>query len=170
MTDAPPAAQKDKGSRQYAALPWRRVQGGAIEVLLVTSRETRRWVIPKGWPMTGKARHKAAAQEAFEEAGVKGKVRTPSLGTYGYLKRLKGHQVKPITVTVYPLQVRELLDAWPERDQRTREWLSPEAAASRVQEPELADIIRRFAGLPTESRRPSAWRRLLGMLGRRAKP
>lgn len=157
------ADKASKRSRQYAALPWRRADGG-IEVLLVTSRETGRWVIPKGWPMRGKARHEAAALEAFEEAGVRGKVRTPSIGSYGYLKRLTGHRVRPVTVQVYPLQVREMLDDWPEKAERTRQWLAPAEAAGRVHEPELASIIRRFAGLPEAGRGPSPWRRLVGLL------
>ena len=70
---------------QVAALPFR-IKDGKIEVLLVTSRETKRWLIPKGWPMKGKKPHKAAAQEAEEEAGVKGEIKNKPLGSYDYWK------------------------------------------------------------------------------------
>ena len=66
---------------QVAALP---VKGkpGKYRVLLVTSRETRRWIIPKGWPMKGRKDHEAAAQEALEEAGVTGHVHKHPMGAY----------------------------------------------------------------------------------------
>src|ERR1700761_2252507 len=75
--------------QQYAALPWRHRHGEELEILLATSRETRRWVIPKGWPMKNRKPHAAAAQEAFEEAGVSGRVMKRSIGRYNYVKRLK---------------------------------------------------------------------------------
>ena len=69
---------------QFAALPWRRNADGEVEVLMITSRDTRRWVIPKGWPIKGIKSPKSAAQEAFEEAGVIGKVRKSPVGAYAY--------------------------------------------------------------------------------------
>ena len=84
--------------QQVAALCWRR-RKGTVEVLLVTSRETRRWVIPKGWPMDGLADYNAARREAFEEAGVEGHMRREPLGTFFYEKRGK-KEVLPVTVTV----------------------------------------------------------------------
>src|SRR3954470_23354950 len=74
---------------QYAALPYRRRADGAMEILLVTSRETKRWVIPKGWPIKGRRPHVAAAREALEEAGLVGRVDKEPIGTYRYNKRLK---------------------------------------------------------------------------------
>ena len=59
---------------QTGALPWRRAKGDQLEILLVTGRLSGRWIVPKGWPMRGKTMAKAAAQEAYEEAGVRGKV------------------------------------------------------------------------------------------------
>ena len=69
----PSSHEPDREPRaQFAALPWRRRADAGIEVLLITSRETRRWVIPKGWPIKGKSSAKSAAREAFEEADQKG--------------------------------------------------------------------------------------------------
>src|SRR5947209_14678636 len=90
---------------QYAALPWRRNAAGAIEVLLITSRETRRWVIPKGWPIKGLKSPQTAAREAFEEAGVEGLVAKKKLGVFHYDKRLRSGRIQRVRVGVYPLQV-----------------------------------------------------------------
>jgi 8-oxo-dGTP pyrophosphatase MutT (NUDIX family) len=143
--------------RQVAALPWRTAEGeegGALEILLVSSRETRRWVIPKGWPMKGKSDRQAAAQEAYEEAGLDGQVADKAVGDYPYLKRLKSGAGRPVTVDVYPLLVTGEHATWPEKGQRTLQWMSPVEAALAVQEPELRQLIARFAGveLPAEER------------------
>jgi 8-oxo-dGTP pyrophosphatase MutT (NUDIX family) len=143
-----------------AALPWRAAPGQAetagqgLEILLVSSRETRRWVIPKGWPMKGKADHQAAAQEAYEEAGLDGRIVDRPIGEYPYLKRLKSGVARPVTVDVYPLEVTGEHATWPEKGQRTLRWMDPVEAALAVQEPELRDLIARFAGveLPVEER------------------
>lgn len=131
---------------QYAALPWRRDGDGRIEVMLITSRETRRWVIPKGWPMTNRTPAQAAAQEALEEAGVTGEVWTTPVGAYDYDKRLKSGQLQPVEVEVFPLAVQEELDAWPEKSQRQRRWFAAAEAAALVAEPRLAELIREFGG------------------------
>jgi 8-oxo-dGTP pyrophosphatase MutT (NUDIX family) len=133
-----------KAYAQFAALPWRRGADGDVEVLLITSRETKRWVIPKGWPMDDRSPSGAAAQEAWEEAGVRGEVGEVPLGVYGYDKKLKGER-RPMVVTVFPLKVHELHDKWPEKSERERCWTTPGDAASKVAEPELAAILRRFA-------------------------
>lgn len=139
----PEAEVQEDPASQYAALPWRR-RKGAVEVLLVTSRETRRWVAPKGWPMKNRAAHEAAAQEAFEEAGVRGKVAETSLGAYHYDKALKSGATRHCAVDVFPLKVDKTLDKWPEKGQRDRTWFPAEEAAGLVAEPELAEIIRTF--------------------------
>ncbi len=128
---------------QYAALPYRLDDG--LEVLLITSRETGRWVLPKGWPMKGKKAHEAAAREAFEEAGVRGKVGKSAVGRYNYGKRLSDGCVVGCVVEVYPLAVGRQMSSWPEQDQRTLGWYSPDDAAQLVEEPELADLITAFA-------------------------
>jgi 8-oxo-dGTP pyrophosphatase MutT (NUDIX family) len=131
-------------SLQVGALCWRRTSKGALRILLITSRDTGRWVIPKGWPMRNRTEAEAAAREAFEEAGVTGEIEPRSLGLYGYPKMLaRGHSV-PCVVRVFPLAVRDRLSSFPEAGQRKRKWFSPAKAARQVQEPELARIIRAF--------------------------
>ncbi|MDB5457824.1 MAG: hydrolase [Caulobacter sp.] len=151
-----PAGRKAADSRrQVAALPWRG-GGDALEILLVSSRETKRWVIPKGWTMKGKTPAQAAVQEAFEEAGVEGEIEPASIGAYDYLKRLKTGVARLVTVDVYPLRVTGEHALWPEKGQRTLKWMTPVEAALAVQEPQLRDLIARFAGVTLpELERPS---------------
>jgi 8-oxo-dGTP pyrophosphatase MutT (NUDIX family) len=125
--------------QQYAALPYK-FERGQLLILLVTSRETKRWVIPKGWPMKGKKPHAAAEKEAREEAGVVGTIRKKPLGTYVYWKRLESHFVL-CEVTVFPLAVTDHLLKWPEKGQRTLRWFTPEEAAELVDEPGLGTLI-----------------------------
>lgn len=128
---------------QYAALPWRKAD--TLEILLVSSRETKRWVIPKGWPIPGLAPHDAAAREAFEEAGIKGRTEPAALGHYHYLKRRKRGTGQLCRVEVFALEVESQAADWPERDERTRRWFSAAAAADAVEESELKALIRGFA-------------------------
>lgn len=141
---------------QFGALCWR-MEGGELQVLLITSRDSGRWIIPKGWPMAGKSPDEAAAIEAWEEAGVKGMVSSTAIGLYSYAKGL-GSVEKPAgsvscVVAVYPLQVTGLVDDFPEVEERRRKWFSPKKAAARVEEPELralvkeAGVLLRTAGL-----------------------
>jgi 8-oxo-dGTP pyrophosphatase MutT (NUDIX family) len=130
---------------QYAALPWRRAETGELEVLLITSRESRRWVIPKGWPIKGLTSPKTAAREAFEEAGVKGDVGKKKLGAYHYDKRLRSGRVQHVRVHVYALEVRIEAEAWPEQGQRDKLWTLLGEAAGLVDEPELQALIDAFA-------------------------
>ena len=136
-------------SAATTALRRQGLQPGAvgIEVLLITSRETRRWVVPKGWPMKKKTPSEAAAQEAWEEAGVRGRIEAQALGSFHYLKRLKRDRTQLCVVDVYPLAVEQELSDWPESHERERVWLTPAEAASRVDEPELAALIEAFAAL-----------------------
>jgi len=113
--------------------------------MLVTSRETRRWIIPKGWPQKGKAPHDSAAREAFEEAGVVGAVGKRAVGSFPYQKRLKNGGVTVCEVHVFPLRVRRQSKEWPEKEQREVKWLSAKEAAETVKEPMLGEIIRRLA-------------------------
>jgi 8-oxo-dGTP pyrophosphatase MutT (NUDIX family) len=130
---------------QYAALPYRLNGHAQPEVMLVTSRETRRWIIPKGWPHKGKAPHHSAAREAFEEAGVVGAVSKDSIGSFSYQKRLRTGVVVDCEVRVFALEVKRQRKAWPEQREREVRWLSARAAARTVQEPMLSAIIRRLA-------------------------
>ncbi|WP_425090784.1 NUDIX hydrolase [Tropicimonas sp. S265A] len=140
--------QSDSGARtQVAALPYV-MDRGKPRVLLITSRETRRWVIPKGWPMKGLSAPEAARIEAWEEAGIVGKVSDTCLGFYAYHKSLAKADPLPIVVAVYPLRVKALKDKYPEVGQRRRKWMSCKRAAERVDEPELRKILRKFDGSP----------------------
>ncbi len=134
---------KGAGRTQVAALCWR-MQKGKPEVLLVTSRETGRWVIPKGWPMKDRSDPEAAQREAWEEAGVKGQVGDHSLGVYAYHKVLGSGSDVPCVVSVFPMQVDAVEDKFPEAAERERRWFAPKKAARRVDEPELRDILRGF--------------------------
>jgi 8-oxo-dGTP pyrophosphatase MutT (NUDIX family) len=134
-------------TRQVAALPIRRSPtSGRLEVLLVTSLRTGRWIVPKGWPIEDCSEADAVAQEAHEEAGVRGDIGPQRIGTYTYDKQRKKGLVTNVTVSVFLLQVREEEDDWPERDKRRREWLEPVEAASRVREPELKALILELEG------------------------
>ena len=128
---------------QVAAMPYRRRDD--LEILLVTSRETARWVIPKGWPMTGKTPRESAACEAFEEAGVAGAMGDAALGEYNYIKFIKNGEGLPCRVTVFALAVEQESDSWPEQHQRSLCWFPWLLAADAVHEPGLKAIIRDFA-------------------------
>ncbi|GAA3864522.1 NUDIX hydrolase [Celeribacter arenosi] len=129
---------------QVAALCYRKGKNGK-EILLVTSRDTGRWIIPKGWQIDGLADHESAAQEAWEEAGVRPeKVRGKPVGTYSYDKRHDDGTATPVEATVYPVKVKKLEKDYPEVDERTREWVAPKTAAKRVDEPELKAILKDF--------------------------
>ncbi|MDB5419026.1 MAG: hypothetical protein JWP50_2445 [Phenylobacterium sp.] len=130
---------------QYAALPWRRDGRGQVEILLITSRDTRRWIIPKGWPKTDEAPRTSAEREAFEETGVKGVIAERPLGDYRYAKLLKGGDVQQVTVTVYALAATRERKSWPEKQEREKLWVAPEVAAGLVDEPELQALIAAFA-------------------------
>jgi len=128
---------------QYGALPFRESRSG-FEVLLVTTRETRRWIIPKGWPQRGLAPHRAAANEALEEAGVVGKIGKTPIGAYWYDKKLESGPAARCKVRVFPLRVTRQLKKWPEKRQRQVRWHSSAQALRRVRETHLRQIIRAF--------------------------
>lgn len=110
-------------------------------VLLVTSRDTGRWVIPKGWPMKGKTLAGAAAQEAWEEAGVRGRLDPTELGRFCYDKAQDEGFAVPVEVRVFTLEVESEADAFPECRQRKRQWFDPPEAARNVAEPGLKKIL-----------------------------
>jgi len=126
--------------RQVAALPLRLAKNGSIEILLVTSRDTGRWIIPKGWTSKRIKDCKAAAREAREEAGVKGKILREAIGTYRYIKRELGNSAL-IEVRVFLLKVSKRCKRWPEKRERRRAWFDIEDAASRVSDPGLSILI-----------------------------
>ncbi|KTQ96853.1 MULTISPECIES: NUDIX hydrolase [Aureimonas] len=136
-----------KDRKQIGALAYSNDAESGLRVLLVTSRETGRWVIPKGWPMKSKLPHQAAAQEAFEEAGVEGHIAKKAAGTYRYPKTLRNGDVVSCRVKVYPMEVSKLASRWPEAQERRRQWFSTEDAAAAVVEPELARLLRSMTDL-----------------------
>ena len=141
-------AEERRLIRQYGVIPFRQGAHGHVEILLITSRETRRWVVPRGNPIAGLSAHEAAAQEAYEEAGVRGDVAHSAIGTYRYDKRRASGAVDDAVVEIFPFEVRDQLDEWPERGQRERRWLAAEEAAASVAEPDLAALIRRLGDRP----------------------
>jgi 8-oxo-dGTP pyrophosphatase MutT (NUDIX family) len=130
---------------QFAALCYRRTRAGEIEILLLTSRDTGRWVIPKGWPMGSKPSYAVAEIEAKEEAGVKGIVERDPLGTFGYGKAMPEGVVLPCEVQVHALEVTGSIRDYKEKGERRLEWVTPEVAEQRVAEPGLKKLIRAFA-------------------------
>jgi len=131
--------------QQYGALCYRvKKKSGEVEVLLMTSRDTGRWVIPKGWPMTRKCAHEVAMQEAFEEAGVRGVVEPETLGAYTYPKVLRDGVQVVCKVQVYALEVTNMMKNFKEKGERRIEWVSFDEAAGRVREPELRHLFLAF--------------------------
>lgn len=128
-------------NRQCAALPFRLV-GTIPLVLLVTSRETRRWIVPKGWLKKSVSPGAMAAREAFEEAGVLGTVGADPIGTYCYLKRLPDGSAVLCNVAVFLLEVTQVLAEWPEMDQRERRWLRAGDAAALISDSGLSPLLR----------------------------
>lgn len=127
---------------QVAAL-CHRGEGASKEYLLVTSRETARWIIPKGWPIRGLNCKEAALREAWEEAGVKNGLATADpVGKYTYRKRLASGWDIPVETLVYSVAVKALSENFPEAHERTRRWVNASAAANMVRETELKSIFR----------------------------
>lgn len=130
--------------KQYAALPFI-FSMDSIEVCLITSKETARWIIPKGWPQKGLAPHELAALEAFEEAGLKGRTETMEVGHFHYVKRLDDGSEVECDVRVYPMLVEYQAINWPQQDQRTSIWVELEKAVELVDEEELSSLLSRFS-------------------------
>lgn len=139
MTETPDIAE------QIAALPVRWDSGGKLRVLMVTSRDSGRWVMPKGWHMDGKKPWRAAEIEALEEAGAVGYISNEPVGVYHYVKRFDRGRTAFCRVTVYPMVVDKLKSRWKERNERRRHWFSLKKAAKLVDEKELSALLRDLA-------------------------
>ncbi len=133
---------------QVAALPWRRVDG-RLEVCLVTTRETGRWTVPKGWPMKNLPDHRAAAMEALQEAGLVGRARKKPIGTFDYWKR-RLDRFDFVRVSVFRLRVEGSLPIWKEKGQRLVRWMSLDDAVTAVDEPGLKTILLEFLAAEAE--------------------
>jgi 8-oxo-dGTP pyrophosphatase MutT (NUDIX family) len=139
--DAKSLAQDENDARQQCgALCWR-MHRRRVEVLLITSRDTGRWVIPKGWPMAGLSAAETAQQEAWEEAGVQGQIIEEPLGLFTYDKQRAPKAPLPCVVNVFALRVSRLADKFPERNERRRKWFSAAKAAQKVAEAELRALF-----------------------------
>lgn len=139
-------ASKRETRTQFGALCFRRTKAkkAGIEVLMVSSRDTGRWIIPKGWPVDGETPAAAAAMEAWEEAGVRGRVFDACIGHYSYQKWIDEEMSLPCIVAVFAVEVQRLDDAYPESAERKRKWLTPKKAAQKVEEEELRHLILSF--------------------------
>lgn len=134
---------KDQLRTQFAALCYR-LRGDQPEVLLITTRRTGRWIIPRGWPIHGQTPSGSAKTEAWEEAGALGKMLNTCIGIYSYQKILDDGGRTPVMVAVFPMKTKDLKSQYPEAGLRKRRWFSLKQAAARVDEPELKQIIRNF--------------------------
>jgi 8-oxo-dGTP pyrophosphatase MutT (NUDIX family) len=136
--------------RQYGALPYRFRTDGSLEILLVTTRRTGRWIVPKGWKVKGKKPASSAAQEAFEEAGVRGTVSHKPIGSFVYEKWLDGDGVATACeVRVFPFLVKRQEDTWRECQEREARWVTPSAALQLVEDAGLKNLIRTFVEILT---------------------
>jgi 8-oxo-dGTP pyrophosphatase MutT (NUDIX family) len=129
---------------QYAALPYR-VRNGVLEILLITTRRTHRWIVPKGWPIDGHPPHDSAASEALEEAGISGEISNRPLGFYRYEKLRKSGETLPCKVSVFAMRVTRQRRSWAEKDTRQTRWCSAQQAAELVGERGLRPLILKFA-------------------------
>ncbi len=125
---------------QYGAICWRTSATG-LDVLLITTRDTGRWIVPKGWPIKDCVGPEVAAREAWEEAGVEGKVCDTCLGVFSYQKLLPEDRSVPCVVAVYGLKVEKLSRRYPEQHQRQRRWFAAHDAAILVAEPGLSTLL-----------------------------
>lgn len=129
---------------QYGALPWRRTPDG-LQVLLITTRNTHRWIVPKGWPEAGHTPQECAALEAYEEAGVTGAVTDHAIGAFNHKKQLKSGQMINCRIRVYGMEVSEIAGDWPEKNARRTKWFPVQEALTLVDDPGLRRIIAKFS-------------------------
>ena len=156
MSERTTANGRSDAAAQYAALPWRRRRGHSIEILLVTTRRTRRWIVPKGWPVSGCSPGECAAREAMEEAGVLGVIAAKPIGAFPYRKQRKTGASVRCRVEVFPLEVTHQLRNWPEKSVRETRWCTAEDALARTSDPGLRRLIAKFAGAASPPERKVA--------------
>lgn len=140
-----PVGKPSPVSVQHGVLPYRFTPDGELEILLITTRRSRRWIIPKGDPIKGLTPPNGAAREAFEEAGVRGSVAGKPFGAFRFRKTDEGAPGLLCQVKVFPLLVKEQMKDWPEAQQRTTQWHKPEEARAAVDDEGLKLLIARFA-------------------------
>ncbi len=140
-----PKRKRSTARLQVAALPWRRTPSGALEIVLVTSRETRRLIVPKGWVSRGMPGAVTAASEAFEEAGLLGRIAETPIGAFDYDKRFDDGEIVRCRVEVYPFAVTGQADAYPERGQRMIHWFPLSLAIELADDAGLVQLLRKIA-------------------------
>ena len=138
-----PDGRKTDVRSQFAALCYR-LKKGKVQVLLITSRSSKRWIVPKGWPIDGKTPAESAAVEAWEEAGVRGFSDGRCIGIFSYSKETENQGELPCLAMVFAIEVDDLAAVYPEVDERKRKWVTRKKASSMVDEPELSRILRDF--------------------------
>lgn len=143
---------------QVAALCWRAGKRG-LDVLLITSLNSKRWILPKGWPEADLTPAENAGREAFEEAGVTGKITAHAVGHYYYLKEKREGTGMPVRVEVFALAVTKQLDDWPEKNMRTLSWMPLNEAIAKVSEPGVRQLLKTFQKQHMPQRQPVAARR-----------
>jgi len=129
-----------RGRLQYGVIPYRRAKN-RIEIMLITSRKTQRWIVPKGWPIAQRPPREVARVEALEEAGLEGMIGKRPFGSFHYQKRLKDGSFVVCRVDVFGFEVGRQLKTWPERSERKRRWFDSERAIKLVREEELKELI-----------------------------
>jgi 8-oxo-dGTP pyrophosphatase MutT (NUDIX family) len=142
---------------QYGVLAYETAQDGEPRFLLITSRTTKRWIIPRGNPIRGLSPSHSAAQEAYEEAGLTGFVGAHEIGSYPYVKRRRNGSSVPARVHVFPLSIPVQSSDWPERHERQTRWFTRAEAAEAVEEEDLKALIRTFAPPEASSAFPGSW-------------
>lgn len=138
---------------QYGVLPWRR-SGRGVQVLLITTRTTRRWIVPKGWPATDMTPQESAAREALEEAGVAGEIAGKIVGTFRH-RKLHSGKIIVCHIRLFAMRVTETLPEWQEKESRDFRWCSIQEAIARA-EPDLARLILKFARAAARQREKPA--------------
>jgi 8-oxo-dGTP pyrophosphatase MutT (NUDIX family) len=139
-----PVSPVQRPQLQYGVIPYRRAQDG-IEILLITSRNTGRWIVPKGWPLARTASRDVARLEAFEEAGLEGTIGKRRFGFFHYHKRLKDGSVILCRVDVFAFEVGRQHENWQEQSERKRRWFDARRAIELVRERELKALIAALA-------------------------
>lgn len=135
---------KGSARTQFAALCWRE-RRGKVQVLMITSRRRKRWIVPKGWPMDGKTPAQCALIEAWEEGGVIGTASDECIGVYSYARLREGEEDLPCLAMLYPVKVKKLKKKFPEAKDRRRKWVSRKKAAKMVHERALGKLILGFS-------------------------
>jgi len=130
-------------AQQFGAIPYRHVDG-EIVFLMITARRTGKWIFPKGDPIPELTPAESAAEEAYEEAGVRGRIAAAPAGHYRIFKACPGGET-PVLVEMYPLEVAEQFDDWPEKGERRRHWATLTEARRLLSEPGLVALAEKIA-------------------------